>query len=201
MPRAEREAQILSVAEEVFADLGYQATTMDEIAERVGVTKPLIYDYFGSKDGLLIACVDRARTLLAETTQEALRGLPADAPVDEVLRCGIAAFFEFIDEHDLAFRLLHQEGAAAVSTERDVERIRAQQGAVIVGFLRRSPGLAAVPEQLVEGYAEVVVGACERVAVWRTHREGVTAQDATDLVVSAVWTGLRALSGAGAGPA
>lgn len=195
MPRAEREAQILAVAEEVFADLGYQATTMDEIAERVGVTKPLIYDYFGSKDGLLIACVDRARTQLAETTQEALQRLPAGAPVDEVLRCGIAAFFGFIDEHDLAFRLLHQESAAAVSTERDVERIRAQQGAVIVGFLRRSPGLATVPDRLVEGYAEVVVGACERVAVWRTHREDVTAQDATDLVVSAVWTGLRALGG------
>ncbi|WP_246061321.1 TetR/AcrR family transcriptional regulator [Lapillicoccus jejuensis] len=198
MPRAEREAQILSVAEEVFADLGYQATTMDEIAERVGVTKPLIYDYFGSKDGLLIACVDRARTLLADTTEEALQQLPPGAPVDEVLRCGIAAFFEFIDEHDLAFRLLHQESAAAVSTERDVERIRAQQGAVIVGFLRRSPGLAEVPEQLVEGYAEVVVGACERVAVWRTHRDGVTAADATDLVVSAVWTGLRTLTGAAA---
>lgn len=198
MPRAEREAQILAVAEEVFADLGYQATTMDEIAERVGVTKPLIYDYFGSKDGLLIACVDRARTQLAETTQEALQQLPDGAPVDEVLRCGISAFFEFIDEHDLAFRLLHQESAAAVSTERDVERIRAQQGAVIVGFLRRSPALAAVPDQLVEGYAEVVVGACERVAVWRTHRAGVTAQDATDLVVSAVWTGLRALSGVAA---
>ncbi len=104
MPRAEREAQILAVAEEVFADLGYQATTMDEIAERVGVTKPLIYDYFGSKDGLLIACVDRARTLLAETTEEALRALPPEASVDDVLRCGIAAFFDFIDDHDLASR-------------------------------------------------------------------------------------------------
>ena len=112
------------------------------------------------------------------------------------LRCGIAAFFDFIDEHDLAFRLLHQESAAAVSTERDVERIRAQQSAVIVDFLRRSPGLAGVPDVLVEGYAEVVVGACERVAVWRTHREGVTADDATDLVVSAVWTGLRSLTAA-----
>jgi AcrR family transcriptional regulator len=53
MPRAQREEQILGIAEEVFAERGFQATTMEDIAERVGVTKPLIYEYFGSKEGLL----------------------------------------------------------------------------------------------------------------------------------------------------
>ena len=56
-------------AEQVFSTRGIQATTMDEIAELVGVTKPLIYDYFGSKDGLLAATIERARgQLLAALT-------------------------------------------------------------------------------------------------------------------------------------
>ena len=61
MPRAEREAQMLQVAERVFGARGFQAATMDEIAEQVGVTKPLIYDYFGSKEGLFAATIERAR--------------------------------------------------------------------------------------------------------------------------------------------
>jgi AcrR family transcriptional regulator len=184
MPRAQREAQILTVAEQVFAERGYQATTMDEIAERVGVTKPLIYDYFGSKDGLLVACVDKARTELADVTEAAVRALPQ----------GIAAFFTFIDGHVMGFRVIHTENAAAAGASTDIERIRAQQSAVVVSSLLRSPQLAGVPPLLLEGYAEVIIGACERVAVWRTHRDDISADDATDFVMSAVWHGLSSFA-------
>ncbi|HEY2101407.1 MAG TPA: helix-turn-helix domain-containing protein, partial [Pseudonocardia sp.] len=51
--RAERERQILDAASAVFAERGYQAASMDAVAERVGVTKPVLYDHFGSKEGLL----------------------------------------------------------------------------------------------------------------------------------------------------
>lgn len=190
MPRAQREAQILTVAEQVFAELGYQATTMDEIAERVGVTKPLIYDYFGSKDGLLVACVDKARTELADVTEAAVRALPEETSLQDILRAGIVAFFGFIDGHVLAFRVIHTEHAAAAGAGADIERIRAQQSAVVVNSLRRSPQLVGVPPLLLEGYAEVIIGACERVAVWRTHRDDISADDATDFVMSAVWHGL-----------
>ena len=190
MPRAQREAKILTVAEQVFAELGYQATTMDEIAERVGVTKPLIYDYFGSKDGLLVACVDKARTELADVTEAAVRALPAETSLEDILRAGIAAFFTFIDGHVLGLRVINTENAAAAGAGTDIERIRAQQSAVVVDSLRSSPRLAGVPPLLLEGYAEVIIGACERVAVWRTHRDDISAEDATDFVMSAVWHGL-----------
>ncbi|WP_295692517.1 TetR/AcrR family transcriptional regulator [Lapillicoccus sp.] len=194
MPRAQREAQILTVAEQVFAERGYQATTMDEIAERVGVTKPLIYDYFGSKDGLLVACVDKARTELADVTEAAVRALPQGTSLEDVLRAGIAAFFTFIDGHVMGFRVIHTENAAAAGASTDIERIRAQQSAVVVSSLLRSPQLAGVPPLLLEGYAEVIIGACERVAVWRTHRDDISADDATDFVMSAVWHGLSSFA-------
>src|SRR5688500_7867062 len=72
MARADRERQMLQVAEQVFASRGYQAASMDEIAEQVGVSKPMLYAYFGSKDGLLLACIRRARAELHEVTTAAI---------------------------------------------------------------------------------------------------------------------------------
>ena len=194
MPRAQREEQILTVAEAVFAERGYQATTMEEVAELVGVTKPLIYGYFGSKEGLLSACVDRARAQLREATVAAWEAVPEDAPLEAVFESGIRAFFDFIDEHASAFALIQQEAAVAASASSDIERIRTQQSAVVAEALGRVPGLDGVPAELLEGYSEVVIGACERVAVWSLGRPGVTAQDATDLVMAGVWRGLAALA-------
>ena len=193
MPRAQREEQILRIAEEVFAERGFQATTMEDIAERVGVTKPLIYEYFGSKEGLLSACITRARTQLRVATEAAWQGVGAEAPLEVVFRAGVRAFFEFIDEHANAFVLIQQEGAVASQASPLIESIREQQSAATMATFRKAPALAGVPDRLLEGYVEVIIGACERVAVWRTRRPGVSTQDATDIVVSTVWTGLAAL--------
>jgi AcrR family transcriptional regulator len=193
MPRAQREEQILRVAEEVFAGRGFQATTMEDIAERVGVTKPLIYEYFGSKEGLLSACITRARTQLRVATEAAWEEVGTEAPLEVVFRAGVHAFFEFIDEHANAFVLIQQEGAVASQASPLIESIREQQSAATMATFRKAPSLAAVPDQLLEGHVEVIIGACERVAVWRTRRPGVSTQDATDIVVSTVWTGLAAL--------
>jgi len=194
MPRAQREAQILTVAQEVFAERGYQATTMEDVAERVGVTKPLIYEYFGSKEGLLVACINHARTQLREATVASWKRVDADAPLEAMFEAGVRAFFDFIDEHAHAFLLIQQEGALAAQASPGIERIRAEQSAVTVEMLRRSPALAEVPDVLLEGYAEAVIGACERVAVWRTRHAGVTADDATDLVMASVWRGLGSIA-------
>jgi AcrR family transcriptional regulator len=194
MPRAQREEQILRVAEEVFAERGFQATTMEDIAERVGVTKPLIYEYFGSKEGLLSACITRARTQLRVATEAAWFEVGADAPLEVVFRAGVRAFFEFIDEHATAFVLIQQEGAVASQASPLIESIREQQSTATMATFRRAPALAGVPDQLLEGYVEVIIGACERVAVWRTRRPDVSADDATEIVVSSVWPGLSSLA-------
>ncbi|MEO5982210.1 MAG: TetR/AcrR family transcriptional regulator [Pedococcus sp.] len=193
MPRAQREQQILTIAEQVFAERGYPATTMEDIADRVGVTKPLIYEYFGSKEGLLSACITSARTQLREATESSWAAVGSDASLDEVFRAGVHAFFAFIDSHATAFVLIQQEGAVASQASPLIESIRAQQSAATVATFRAAPALAGVPDGLLEGYAEVVIGACERLALWRVGRPEVSVDDATDLVVSSVWDGLAAL--------
>jgi AcrR family transcriptional regulator len=193
VPRAQREEQILTAAEQVFAERGFHATSMDEVAERVGVTKPLIYEYFGSKEGLLSACITRARTQLREATELSWASVGPDAPLSEVFEAGVRAFFEFIDAHATAFVLIQQEGAVASQANPLIESIREEQSAATVATFRAAPGLGDVPDELLEGCAEVVIGACERVAVWRASRPGVGVDDATRIVVSTVWGGLASL--------
>jgi AcrR family transcriptional regulator len=166
---------------------------MDEIAERVGVSKPMIYEYFGSKEGLLSACITRARTQLREATELSWASVGPDAPLSEVFEAGVRAFFEFIDAHATAFVLIQQEGAVASQANPLIEGIREEQSAATVATFRAAPGLGAVPDELLEGCAEVVIGACERVAVWRAGRPGVGVEDATQIVVSTVWGGLASL--------
>ena len=66
LPRAEREQQTLDQARALFAAHGYAAVTMDQVAAAVGVTKPLLYNYFGNKEQLFLACMKPAADALTE---------------------------------------------------------------------------------------------------------------------------------------
>ena len=65
VPRLEREEQILAVASEIFATDSFAATNIQAVADRAGISKPLIYNYFGSKDGLFLACIERGGDIVA----------------------------------------------------------------------------------------------------------------------------------------
>ncbi|MFD0153704.1 TetR/AcrR family transcriptional regulator [Streptomyces sp. NPDC055721] len=80
VPRADREQQILAAATEEFGRHGYEATTVAAIAVRVGVTKPLLHQYFGSKQGLYLACLDPIGDRLLDAIRAAMAGHDTDAP-------------------------------------------------------------------------------------------------------------------------
>jgi AcrR family transcriptional regulator len=183
--RAERERQILDAAIAVFGERGYQSASMDQVAERVGVTKPVLYTHFGSKDGLLLACIARARAELLEVTSTAAAS--ASTP-EEMLRRGTLAFFEYLERQAPAWTLLYSESAVAGEA---IEEIRAQQTDFIAALLAaQAPGTD--PERLT-GWAQVIVGACERLALWRD-RAGVTSEQATEYLMDLVWTGLAGMA-------
>jgi AcrR family transcriptional regulator len=186
MPKAERMAQMLDIAEGVFAERGYLTASMDEIAERVGVSKPMLYEYFGSKEGLLIGCIRRARAELLDRTQRAITG--ANGP-EEVLRRGLLAFFEFIAEHKQSWSLLRQEAAITVpSAVEEVEGIRRQQTDLIAAVIGSFDSDMDPVE--AEAFAEIVVGSTERLALWCERRPGVGPALATGYVMDVVWRGV-----------
>jgi AcrR family transcriptional regulator len=186
--RADREQQILDAALAVFSERGYQNASMDVVAERVGVTKPVLYTHFGSKDGLLLACIARARAELLEVTTAAAAS--ATGP-EEMLRKGTRAFFDYLQSQEPAWTLLYSESTVAGDA---LEGIRAQQTDFIAALLAtQDPD--ADPQQL-EGWAQVIVGACERLAIWRGSNRSVTSEQATEYLMDLAWTGLAARPGA-----
>jgi AcrR family transcriptional regulator len=183
---------MLAVAEQVFSARGIQAATMDEIAEQVGVTKPLIYDYFGSKDGLLAATIERARGLLITALIDSWVARPL-APARDRVAGVVLAFFSFIDEHEQAFVLLRTEGALTGEASASVERIRQQTAKAFAEGLRTLPAFEALEPRRVTVMAEILIGGCERLAVWRATHPGTTADEASELVVTTIWDGLASV--------
>lgn len=201
MSRADRERQMLDVAERVFAERGYRASSMDEIAERCGVSKPMLYEYFGSKDGLLMAAIARSRAELYEATRAAIAG--ASTP-EEVLWRGMLAYFEFMDDHSRSFAMLLQEPVAGggppsggrgkqvfpPATAEAIEETRRRQSGLITPIL--SSFVPDAPAGTVAAYTEIIIGACERLALWRLSHPEITAHDAARYMTDFSWNGLKA---------
>lgn len=182
LPRAERERQILAVAEEVFATRGYQTTSMDDIAERVGLSKPMLYEYFGSKDGLLLACLERAKRELLESTATAADNA---STAEQLLHDCLLAFFRFSDEHKQAWALLRNEPSVlSVPVNSELEAIRGQQVEFTADLMHIArPDLG---QQRLEAFAEAIIGACERMAMWRDRHPEITSEQATDHLMALV---------------
>lgn len=104
----ERRQQLFDVALTLFAERGYRSTTMDDVAEAAGVTKPLVYQHFSSKRALYLELVDSvAQDMLSAIAAAAA----ADNPRQQVER-GFAAYFELVVTHEAAFRLLYGRNSA-----------------------------------------------------------------------------------------
>lgn len=110
MPRAEREDQIVAVAVAEFAIRGYARASMVEIARGAGISKPLIYQYFGSKDGLYLACLHHVAGGLLSRLEE------AELEVDDTVVSRIhplRAVFEALEPQRDAWRLLYDASSPA----------------------------------------------------------------------------------------
>jgi len=100
----QRRQQLFAVALGLFAQRGYRATTMDDIAEAAGVTKPLLYQHFSSKRALYLELVDSIARDLLEAIEQAVR--QADGPRQQV-ELGFAAYFRLVVSHEAEFRILY----------------------------------------------------------------------------------------------
>src|SRR5205823_6072755 len=103
LPAVRRRRQLLDVSLEVFAKQGFHGTSMAEVAEAAGVTKPVLYQHFGSKRELYLELLDDVGQRLLEEVQKATA--QAGGPRQQVAS-GFAAYFRFAADNESAFRLL-----------------------------------------------------------------------------------------------
>jgi AcrR family transcriptional regulator len=193
LSREDRKKQMLDKAHKLFAERGYAAVTMDEIAAAVGITKPLIYNYFGNKERLYITCMERAGDALIETISEAVAD--ADDP-PAVFEAGVRAFFDFLDTDRDAWTVLFDETLPHGGVV--MERVLAYR--LKLRDLATRSTLARMPERLreresvrtdVEVTSTAVLGAAEAVARWWLSTQEMSAADAAGLLVTTVEPGLR----------
>jgi len=105
LPRDERRSQLLVVASDVFVDHGYHAAGMDEIAERAGVSKPVLYQHFSSKLELYLAVLQRHVENLVSGVQQALSTTTDNR---QRLHAAVQAFFDFIEHDSQGYRLIFE---------------------------------------------------------------------------------------------
>ena len=116
MPRSERRTQLLDAAQSVFVERGYHAAAMDEIADRAGVSKPVLYQHFPGKLDLYLALLDQHCDTLEGLVRDALRR-PADDNTDRVAAT-IGAYYEFIADEGAAFRMIFESDLTSVPQVR-----------------------------------------------------------------------------------
>src|SRR5271166_3999433 len=105
LPRDERRGQLLAAASEVFVDRGYHAAAMDEIADRAGVSKPVLYQHFPGKLELYLALLDESIVELVRTVSEALSSTTDNR---ERVPATFKAFYDFVAGESEEFRLIFE---------------------------------------------------------------------------------------------
>lgn len=200
LPRAERMEQTVAAAHALFAERGYAAVTMDGVAAAVGVTKPLLYNYFGNKEQLYLACLERAGDGLVRTVVDAVGETSEPA---EALRAGLRAFFDFVDEDRAAWAVLFDETLPAGGDIADsVAGYRTQLRDMVSASLLEQlpPPRRDRARTEVEALSTAVMGAAESLVRWWLRTEAISAAEAAELLISTLEPGLRLRSQPSATP-
>lgn len=188
LPAARRRKQLLDVALRVFAERGFHPTSMNDLAEAAGVTKPVLYQHFGSKRELYLELLEEVGTQLRESIGKATS--EAATPREQVER-GFTAYFRFVADRQAAFQILFGGGSRrdeefAAHVHR-VEEMVADAIAALIDV----PGLTADDRRLL---AHGIVGLAEGTSrLWL--RDGLVGDsDALAArVADLAWAGLRGL--------
>jgi AcrR family transcriptional regulator len=190
MSREARARQLLDVAEAVFTEQGVASSSMDEIADRAGVTKPILYDHFGSKDRLVAAVLLRAGATLGEAIVTEVGA--ASSPQDALAR-GVRAYFSFIEQRRNGLHsLLTEAGAPGSESAAALERVRDQQAELITTLLMEQTD--DDDEATARVYAQIVLGATERLATRPGTAAANSVQTLTSRVMDVFWCGFAAIS-------
>ncbi len=186
MPRRERRAQLLESALEVFVAQGYHAAAMDDIAERAGVSKPVLYQHFPGKLDLYLALLDRSCDQIIDNCRAALASTE-----DNKLRVGATmdVFYEYVAHDTGAFRLVFESDLTNEPAVREqVDRVTTECAALIAGVIQQDTGLSDEASRLL---AVSLVGMAQVSArFWLTEAGGLSRDEAAALVAGLAWRGI-----------
>ena len=186
LPAPERRTQLLAVALEVFAEHGFHDTSMNQVAEAAGVTKPVLYQHFRSKKELY-------RELLSDVSSQLVDSITA-ATADarsprEQVHAGLSTYFHFVTENRAAFTVLFGGGTRRDGEFADAARRVEEAIAEAISALIDVPGLGADDRRIL---AHGIVGLTEGTSRhWVANGFRPNADELANRVAEMAWAGLR----------
>jgi len=194
IPAEQRRIRILDAAVEVFAELGYDAAKMQDIAARAGVVPSVLYDHFGSKRELFITVLEQHAARLRERSLRRLEG----ASVEELVRASVANYFAFVEEDPFLFRFLHRDPPADPEIAAVCQELADRGTAGIADLIR----FGAADAKSVKGIsvddgawilARATQSACGGVATWWYENRDVPRDRVVELVFMLLWQGFEGM--------
>jgi AcrR family transcriptional regulator len=190
LPRPARRRQLLTAAQAVFVANGYHGAAMDDIAERAGVSKPVLYQHFPSKLELYLALLDQHAEALVERVHEALESTTDNR---RRVEASVQAYFDFVDGEGTpgegAFRLVFESDLRNDPSVRErVERMTSRCVEAIAATIAHDTGYREEEAVLL---SVALAGLAEISARWWLDAQGsVPKERAVELLVGLVWRGI-----------
>lgn len=186
LPRDERRAQLLAAALEVFTAAGYHSAAMDEIADRAGVSKPVLYQHFPSKLDLYLAVLDTHIDSLVFAIQRAIQSTPDNAIR---VQATIGAYFDFIEAEGEAFRLLFESDMNVEPAVRErLNRMTYDCAAAVSAVISLDTGL---PQEAAMLLGVGLIGSAQVTARhWLERDSKLTREQAQTLATNIIWRGI-----------
>ncbi len=189
----ERRELIEAAASELFAQRGYAATSIDEIARRSGVTAPVVYDHFASKLDLHRRLLERHYAELRGLWREQLAG--GDPPERRIPRA-IDAWFGYVEEHPYAWRMLFADTTGSPEIQAVHAEVAAQSRAALTPLLLAQPGvreIAGAGGEELEMAWEVLRAVLQGLALWWYEHQSVPRARVVASAMNALWVGFERL--------
>ncbi|HEV7933004.1 MAG TPA: helix-turn-helix domain-containing protein [Actinomadura sp.] len=186
LPRVARRRQLLEAAQEVFVAQGYHAAAMDEIAERAGVSKPVLYQHFPGKLELYLALLEEHAEALVTTVRAALTSTNENKLR---VQATMQAFYDFVSGEGEAFRLVFESDLRNVATVRArVDRSLQQCGEMISQVIQEDTGAPADEAHLL---GMGLVGMAEVSArYWLSQHRAIPKDTAENMIARLAWRGI-----------
>lgn len=202
MARSDREKQLLDVAERLFTRNGFDATSIEDIARAAGVTRPMLYDHFGDKDAILLACAVRAQHEFEAVMASAVAAVdPSD--FGGVISAGGEAFFSLLERDPRRWALLFG-GNTALSSGLAKKFAELREGTVARSVEMIRAAISGVDDQGLRAAVHAVSGVGEQLGRWWLRTPHVSRSQVVAYYrgfVTGGLEGMRGMSAVGGAPA
>lgn len=184
----ERRAQLVDVGRAVFAKRGYEATSVEEIADRAKVSKPIVYEHFGGKEGLYAVIVDREMEYVIRRVSEAIS---TGTPRERVEHAALA-FLTYVKDHPEGFAILAHDTPLSSSSTGMASLLTdvAERVGQVFATSFKAAGYDAKAAPI---YAHALVGMVTFVGRWWTEIRKPSVEDVASHISALAWMGLRHL--------